>query len=194
MDDKVREQFFARLGVIYENMDKAWNRAASAYGFECTGCMENCCETEFYHYTYIEKDYFLWGMETLGHEAKKQVLERAEKVNTKRYFAEKTGRKIRIMCPVNENNLCMIYKFRPMICRLHGIPHELCKPWARPEINSVIHPGCHAGAEIFNAKGYIKFDRTLFYSEMAGIEMDYRKITGKSQKIKQTIAQMLMPC
>ncbi len=182
------QKFFSKLNLLYEDMDRAWRKTASAYGFKCTGCEQNCCETEFYHYTYIEKDYLLWGMNTLDHETIKQVLFRAEQVNKKRGIAEKQNKKIRVMCPLNENNLCMLYKFRPMICRLHGIPHELCKPCSEP----VISPGCDAGAELFNAKGYIKFDRTPFYSKMAGLEMDYRKTNGKLKKIKQTIAQMLI--
>ena len=190
MDNKFQhnQKFFSKLNLLYGDMDRAWEKAAAAYGFKCTGCAESCCETEFYHYTYIEKDYLLWGMNTLDHGTIKQVLFRAEQVNKQRGIAEKRNERIRIMCPLNENNLCMIYKFRPMICRLHGIPHELCKPSSEP----LISPGCDAGTELFNEKGYIKFDRTPFYSKMAGIEMDYRKAKGKSEKIKQTIAQMLI--
>jgi len=189
MNNKIQNKFFTKLSVIYDTMDKSWDKAASAYGFKCTGCSENCCETEFYHYTYIEKDYLLSRIKTLEQEERKQVLSRAEKINSQRALAKKAGKSIRIMCPLNKNNLCMLYKFRPMICRLHGIPHELCKPFSKP----VINPGCDAGAPLFNSKGYIKFDRTPFYSEMAALEINYRAATGKSKKIKQTIAQMLIP-
>ena len=187
MDDKLQNDFFTRLAAIYDNMDKSWNAAASAYEFKCTGCSENCCETEFYHYTCIEKDYLLRGMDTLDQYTKKQVLSRAEKVNRCRAIAEKTGKRIRIMCPLNMDSLCIIYKFRPMMCRLHGIPHELCTPCSGP----VMNPGCDIGTFLFKAKGYIKFDRTPFYKKMADIEMEYRKATGESKKIKQTIAQMI---
>ncbi len=185
---KHNQNFFSKLSLLYEEMDRAWEKTASTYGFKCTGCSESCCETEFYHYTYIEKDYLLWGVNTLDHETIKLVLSRAEQVNKKRSIAEKQKKRIRVMCPLNENNLCMIYKFRPMICRLHGIPHELRKPGSQP----LVSPGCDAGAALFNEKGYMKFDRTPFYSKMAGIEMDYRKTHGKSKKIKQTIAQMVV--
>ncbi|MCK7466806.1 MAG: YkgJ family cysteine cluster protein [Desulfosudis oleivorans] len=32
------------------------------------------------------------------------------------------------MCPLNESGRCGLYAHRPMICRLHGIPHELHPP------------------------------------------------------------------
>jgi len=187
MNNKIQKNFFTRLAVIYDNMDRSWDNVASAYGFKCTGCMDNCCETEFYHYTYIGKDYLISGMDSLEAEIKKQILSKAEKVNRRRTLAKKAGERIRIMCPLNKNNRCMLYKFRPMICRLHGIPHELCKPG----LETIMNPGCDAGTALFNSIGYIKFNRTPFYSEMAAIEMDYKNATGKSKKIKQTIAQML---
>jgi len=73
-----------------------------------------------------------------------------------------------------------------MICRLHGLPHELCIPGATP----VKKPGCCAGQ--FDDKPYIKFDRTPFYKQMAQIEMKFRQDFNKIDKIKETIAQMLL--
>jgi hypothetical protein len=73
-----------------------------------------------------------------------------------------------------------------MICRLHGLPHEL----NRPEYQPVKSPGCHAG--LFSDKPYIKFDRTPFYIKMAQIEADYRKEIKMRGKIKESVAQMLI--
>ncbi len=189
MADAIQQKFFTELEKIYKAMDYLWIKTASAYGFKCTGCTDNCCETEFYHHTYIEKDYLvLKGMQSIEQKIRQKILSKAREVNAKRQRAEKANEQIRVMCPLNENNLCLLYKFRPMICRLHGIPHELHKPNSEP----IISPGCHTGNKFFEKKGYIKFDRTPFYSKMAGIEMEYRKVTGKTKKIKQTIAQMLI--
>ncbi len=73
-----------------------------------------------------------------------------------------------------------------MICRMHGLPHELHKP-GFPIIKG---PGCDAGR--FDEKDYIPFDRTPFYREMAGVEMGFRTAFGKSGKIRETIAQILV--
>ncbi len=73
-----------------------------------------------------------------------------------------------------------------MICRLHGLPHELNRPGYQPVKSS----GCHAG--LFNDKTYIKFDRTPFYQKMAKIEADYRKDIKLKGKIKESVAQMLI--
>jgi Fe-S-cluster containining protein len=91
------------------------------------------------------------------------------------------------MCPLNSNGLCQLYKFRPMICRLHGIPHELKKTGAEP----VRHPGCLDGTPLFNTTAYYKFDRTPLYAEMAKLEMEYRLSTDNQTRIKQTIAEIL---
>jgi hypothetical protein len=39
---------------------------------------------------------------------------------------------------------------------------------------------------------YIRFDRTPFYRQMAALEQELRKETGYTDKIKLTIAQMLV--
>lgn len=180
-------KIFERLEKLYHAMDTAWDRAALSYGFRCNGCDENCCETEFYHHTSIEKAYLLHGFNQLPLPLAIASKKRAQKVVTKRNIAAKKGGQIRIMCPLNLEERCSLYRFRPMICRLHGIPHELTKPGSLP----VKSPGCNAGSDLFGVK-YIQFDRTRFYSEMATIEMDYLNIIGKTTRNRETIAHMLL--
>ncbi|MBF0301488.1 MAG: hypothetical protein HQK73_00475 [Desulfamplus sp.] len=200
------KQIFERLSNLYTKMDRAWDKTASLYGFKCNGCDENCCETEFYHHTLVEKAYLLKAFDKLPVPAVIAAKKRAQKVCTKRDIAAKKGESIRVMCPLNQDGKCILYNFRPMICRLHGIPHEILKPSQSsvsssvlpPSLNSipnpaVLNPGCKVGYELFNASGYIKFDRTPFYSEMAAIEKDYlTKVIGRVTRIRQTIAQMLV--
>ena len=50
--------------------------------------------------------------------------------------------------------------------------------------------GCEAG--LFHEKAYIQFDRTPFYQRMAQLETDCRQKSKKSDKIKETVAQMLL--
>jgi len=190
---KMAKKIFDRLENLYQTMDRAWEKAALYYGFQCSGCNENCCETEFYHHTLIEKDYLLHGFNKLSLPLSIAAIKRAKKVCTKREIAIKNREQIRIMCPLNQEGKCILYHYRPMICRLHGIPHEVLKPGYSSVSTPVLNPGCKAGSELFNSAGYIQFDRTPFYSEMAEIEREYlTTVIGRVTRIKQTIAQMLV--
>lgn len=189
MPDPNDAPFFERLAALYTRMDEAWERAAAHYGFVCRGCSENCCETEFYHHTHIERNYLISGMATLTPATITDVQTKAAAVCETRAAAEPTREPLRVMCPLNGDGLCRLYRFRPMICRLHGIPHELTRPGATP----VQQPGCRAGAHLFDSTTYHRFDRTPFYTEMAQIEMDYRRATNNQTRLKLTIAEMVLP-
>lgn len=169
-------------------MDTAWEKAAAHYGFLCRGCGDNCCESEFYHHSFIEKDYFLAGLGKMTAEQRKTIKTLAREVRDARRQSRDSGRLPRIMCPVNADGLCALYHYRPMICRLHGIPHELAKPGSLP----VRSPGCPAGTPLFEQADYFIFDRTPFYTAMAALETDYRQAIGKSQKIRLSIAEMIV--
>lgn len=188
MTDTLHTPFFKRLSTLYANMDRAWTAAAGHYGFHCQGCVDNCCETEFYHHTHMEKHYLLAGMKTLDPETAEKILARAATACQQRDHARRAGEAIRVMCPLNAEGLCLLYDFRPMICRLHGIPHELRRPGS-PAIQG---PGCAAGDPLFSATGYHTFDRTPFYSDMAHLEMEYRTTIETPGKIRETIAEMLL--
>jgi len=189
MTDKINTHFFKRLSTLYFEMDRAWKTAADHYGFNCKGCTDNCCETQFYHHTHMEKNYLLHGMTTLSPLHTKEIKTRAREVNRLRHLEKTTGETTRVMCPLNMNGLCRLYEFRPMICRLHGIPHELQRPGSYPAKG----PGCKAGAYLFSTRKYHAFDRTPFYSDMASLEMDYRTAINTQEKLRQTIAEMIAP-
>ena len=127
------------------------------------------------------------GYNTLDHETQVEVKQRALDVCRKTRKADEKGDTVRLMCPLNVKRLCLIYAYRPMICRLHGIPHVLQQPGQ----GLMYAPGC----EVFNRQcGKIepfKFDRTRFYMEMAELEKELKQAVGMSQKIKMTVAQML---
>lgn len=186
---EIEKKLFNRLNSLYQEMDSTWKSTASEYDFQCNGCSENCCETEFYHHTYIEKSYLLHGFSKLPRPAMVGAAKRAQKVCTKRNIAAAKEENLRIMCPLNLKGKCILYQFRPMICRLHGIPHEVYTPLN----DKVQNPGCDAGAPLFKAV-YYPFDRTLFYSEMASLEKDFLefKFKGAAKRIKQSVAQMLV--
>ncbi|WP_457551610.1 hypothetical protein [Desulfobacula sp.] len=177
---------FESLKALYIAMDKTWNKIAQEYHFKCNGCEDNCCTSLFFHHTYIEKAYFYHGFNKLAQNRKKIIKDRAAIYIKKTLSGNLRINNLKIICPVNEDGQCLLYLYRPMICRLHGLPHEL----SRPGLESVRQPGCNAG--LFDAKPYIKFDRIPFYQQMAQIEIKFRQDFNKTDKIKQTIAQMLI--
>jgi Fe-S-cluster containining protein len=124
----VYPDFMERLKQIYAAMDQTYNTAAGHYGFACAGCRDNCCRTRFYHHTVIEYTYFIEGLKTLTPLKQDEVKSRAMTVVDKTANVDDLTEPVRLMCPLNFDELCILYPYRPMICRLHGIPHELKKP------------------------------------------------------------------
>ena len=183
-------EHFSTLIKLYQEMDKTWDQVAQQYGFQCNGCEDNCCLSLFFHHTYAEVSFLQYGFQTLPTEEQARILELSQ-AYCSQTFSETTknnnqATSKKIPCPLLKEERCSLYNFRPMICRMHGLPHELHKPG----FNVIKGPGCDAGK--FNSRTYIPFDRTPFYRQMAAIEMNFRQLTGKTGKIKKTIAQILM--
>ncbi|MGD1986504.1 MAG: hypothetical protein PVI49_13230 [Desulfobacterales bacterium] len=177
-----------QLKRINAVMDDAYDRAAQQYGFTCDGCRDNCCRTRFYHHTLIEYLYLKEGLMTLNADRQDRVKLRAITVMDTIEKARDNREAIRLMCPLNVDTRCILYPYRPMICRLHGIPHELKKP-GRPSIRG---PGCDTFDSRCGHKPYIPFDRTRIYRDMAKLEQDVRRSIGYTAKIKMSVAQMII--
>jgi len=168
-------------------MDGKYQAAADYYGFNCTGCEDNCCFTRFYHYTLLEYLYILDGLNTLDGEKRAQIKGRALEVCRETDRADAQGVPMRMMCPLCVDSVCLLYAYRPMICRLHGIPHEL----RRSGGGLLQASGCDAFTAQFQGKPRFKFDRTPLYLEMAGLEKELRQVLGMPIKIKMTVAEMI---
>ncbi len=180
--------FFKELQGLYAAMDRAYDQAADRYGFSCTGCADSCCLTRFYHHTAIEYAYLLSGFRELPPERRRTFLSRAQACIRDLERAMREKKPFRHMCPVNDDGWCALYAHRPMICRLHGIPHELSPP-GRPKIQGA---GCTEFERQFGDLPYAAFDRTPFYAEMAGMERRFRAQAGISEKFRMTVAMMLI--
>lgn len=180
--------FLKRLKKIFELMDQKYQEAADYYGFNCKGCEDNCCLTRFYHYTLVEYLYIKEGFHRLEDKKQVEVKQRSLAVCQEYDEADRKGTPVKPMCPVNFENLCALYPYRPMICRLHGIPHELQRV-SQGILNS---PGCGTFALKCHGKAQFKFDRTSFYMQMAALEREMKQAVGMTQKIKMTVAQMIV--
>jgi Fe-S-cluster containining protein len=180
--------YLERLTKIYAAMDQQYALAAEYYGFNCTGCNDNCCSTCFYHHTFLEYLFILKGYDTLVSGQRTEIKKRARRVCGKTQAADENAIKIRQMCPLNLEGRCILYAYRPMICRLHGIDHEFRKP----DQKVVYGPGCKVFMKQCEEKKYFKFDRTPFYLAMAGLEKELKLILGFADKIKMTVAEMIV--
>lgn len=189
--DQVLAPFLDDLGRLYEEMDREYDRVAAHYGFKCTGCTDNCCFTRFYHYTFLEYLYLRKGFAGLPEPIKAEVRNRAEKYvkAIEKSESVKEDQPFCMMCPLNESGLCILYSRRPMICRLHGLPHELDPPGRQ---KMIFERGCHEFAEKCGHLPYFPFGRTRFYIRMSELETEVKKNLGIYKKPKKTVAHMLV--
>lgn len=177
--------FQPRIEEIFKKMDYEYDIAANQYGFNCRGCEDNCCLTRFYHHTLLEYLYLREGYRYLSEDIKKKITASAKQVVNK---YNRSQDQIRVMCPLNSKGLCILYKHRPMICRLHGIPNEL----RRPDQKIIQGPGCDEFTKKHGKKPYASFNRTPFYIEMAQTEKELKNALEISVKFKQTVAEMIL--
>lgn len=176
-----------KMKHLYASMDKACSELAGETGFTCKDCKDNCCVQRFHHYTLAEYHYLLEGVRQADDELVGRMLTRASVV-TDTYLKEiQIGEILKIMCPVNEGGMCRLYEWRPMICRLHGLPHS----FQRPDGEVVQADGCHRFKELA-PESRLALDRTPFYRELADIERELRIDLGHRGKYKKTTAEMLM--
>ncbi len=178
--------FSKRLSSLYAEMDRQYQTASDCYGFQCAGCRNNCCLTRFYHHTFSEYFYLSEGYGRLSPEEQLSVKQKAAQVCEKTADADKNSLPVRLMCPLNSGGLCLLYAYRPMICRLHGISHEFRQPGG----TAVYGPGCEEFERKAAGKAYFRFDRTRFYFEMAGLERELKQSLGIEEKFKMTVAEM----
>jgi hypothetical protein len=178
----ISKVYLERLNDIYESMDRAYREGMAFYGFDCSGCQDNCCRTYFFHYTLAEYFYLLKGFSTLEAGRQREVAQRAETMSDR-------IQKEDYLCPLNVSGRCLLYPYRAMICRLHGLPFEVQRPDGRREEG----PGCGKFERERTLKGlsYRRTDRTPFYMDLANLEREIRAELHYFQRFKKTIAEMI---
>jgi hypothetical protein len=102
--------------------------------------------------------------------------------------AEAADQQLRHWCPLNFDGRCRLYTVRPMICRLHGLPHILRHP-ARGLIQG---PGCHVFEQDCQRLRPHFLERTGHYRNLAALEQTARQSTGFSAPIGLTVAEMIL--
>jgi Fe-S-cluster containining protein len=174
--------------ALFEQMDRAYGDVARKAGFVCNGCKDNCCMTRFFHHTLLEYLHLKDGLGGLAPEVLAEVRSRARSVVKQTAAMEGGDHPVRIMCPLNETGRCILYAYRPMICRLHGIAHML----RRPDGHIQTGPGCDDFHAQCGPSPVHQLDRTPLYTAMAEMEQALRQVLGFNAKIRMTIAEMIV--
>ncbi len=179
-----------RLEGIYVEMEAAYDRVAKELDFGCQGCPDNCCDSYFLHYTYIEWAYLWLGIHELPIQRQEDLQNRAANYITECEEALRRGDRPQVMCPLNENGLCIVYKNRLMVCRTHGVPAVI----TRPDGRQLSFPGCFRCQEIVEGDDSPPcVERTSMLQQLAGLENEL--LQGKRHllpKVKLSIAEMLV--
>jgi hypothetical protein len=186
--------FSNRIDHIYREMENAYNAVAAQLEFSCTGCPDNCCDSYFEHHTYAEWSFLWLGFRQLPLDKQQQILQRAFSYQQDCTVSFSRNERPQVMCPLNEEGRCIVYRHRLIVCRTHGVPATM----TRPDGRRISFPGCFRCQELIKARGQNatnipSVDRTALLRRFALLENEL--FDGRRHlypKIKLTIAQMLL--
>ena len=184
----------AEVASIYAAMEAEYDTVAKAINFSCDGCPDNCCDSYFQHHTYTEWAYLFQGIREQSEEKQEAIMERAKRYLLDCAAAEAKDERPQVMCPLNEDGRCILYKHRLMVCRTHGVPAVM----RRPDGQKLAFPGCFRCQAIVKKK-YVhdseapQMERTPLLQRLVAVE---RELMGEKihliPRVKLTIAQMLI--
>ena len=97
-----------RLKSVFTDMDRQYSRVALHYNFDCNACTDNCCQTRFYHHTYIEFLLVQQGFKTLSPGLQAELESRALSVIQRTAELDKMGKQVRLLCPLNSADVCIV--------------------------------------------------------------------------------------
>jgi len=186
----LQPELAAKMADLYDRMEKAYDIVARQLDFTCDGCPDNCCDSYFQHHTYVEWAYLWVGLQELEPARRKAMETRAAKYAAACERALARGERPQVMCPLNEEGRCGLYRHRLMICRMHGVPSSLTYP--NGQIKKF--PGCFRCQEIVGDRPVVPMvERAPLFRELAALEQEF---LGPRQrelpKVKKTIADMIL--
>lgn len=136
------EPFFKQYEQLVKQIDGVFEKVRTEYP-DCLTCKEGCadCCHALFDLTLIEAIYINRKfLDTIPYENQEELLERANKADRTLVKIKRDAQKdlhagkseetileemaaMRVKCPLlNEDNRCDLYEYRPITCRLYGIP------------------------------------------------------------------------
>jgi hypothetical protein len=181
------DELIPRLSELNAAIDDTYSGMSSDVGFTCGGCDGvKCCTVDLSLHTYIEMLYLRRGFKTLDQSVQEEVLERSRAI-VEAKNTDPCGAYRDCVCALNADGLCVLYQYRPMICRLAGIPHYI----QRPDGRLLKSGGCERyKTDIQEKFPHLALDRTGFYRQLAEIEIEIVRARGARTKTK-TVAETL---
>ncbi|MBU1003744.1 MAG: hypothetical protein KKE73_14620 [Proteobacteria bacterium] len=177
---------FRRLEALYARMQQAYDSTVADTGFSCQDCENNCCTSYFQHHTYVEWTFLFKGLDTLAPDKREAYMLRAQDYQRQAQAALLKGERPSAMCPLNDDGLCGLYRHRLMICRLHGVPHQLAGRMGQV----TDYPGCFRFPQ---GTSVTPLDRTPLYRDLARLEMDFLgPRLAQLPKVNLTLAEMMV--
>ena len=120
---KQYKDFLEKLDV---KLQKYFERDADK--IKCQKGCSLCCSNGDYPLSYLEMRYLMYGFSLLEKDIHDEVRANIKKLIT-------TESKKSYVCPFLKENMCSVYKYRPIICRVHGLAYR--------KQNGVVNlPGC----------------------------------------------------
>lgn len=195
---RLNHDLAARMGQVYEEMERGYEQVAAQLEFSCNGCPDNCCDSYFQHHTFIEWAYLWLGFCQLPESQQGEILQRSRLSIAGCEQALARNERPQIMCPLNEKGRCLLYAHRLMVCRTHGVPATM----QRPDGQRLTFPGCFRCQELVErtfplesgAQSQVpRTERTLLLRRLAMLENELMDGNRRLYpRIQLTIAQMLV--
>jgi len=178
-----------RIRELYRKIDSAYAAAAEKIGLTCEDCDGvTCCTVDLTLHTFIEISYLRLGFNTLEPSQQSTILTKSQGIVEAKSEAPYGDRYRSAVCALNSAGACMLYEYRPMICRLAGIPHV----FTRPDGFKVKSGGCKKFEETCRGQNpEAIIDRSEFYREMAAMEIEAVRARRRRTE-KLTVAEMLV--
>ena len=194
--------FFKRYEALVEKADKAFNQVKAQFPEEvkCSPGCADCCYALF-DLTLIEALYINYHFKHQFTGADREaLLEKANAADRKTYKIKKDafqsaqngtadekvladmGRE-RIRCPLlNEDNRCDLYAFRPIACRVYGIPLA---------IGGKGHTCGHSG--FVEGKNYPTFNQDVIHDQLMAISAEFvQEIQSRHVKMADVLVPLSM--
>jgi hypothetical protein len=186
----LQPQFVARMADLYAQMEGAYDIVARQLDFSCEGCPDNCCDSYFLHHTYAEWAYLWVGLMELAPERRKLLENRAADYAAASLEALEKDERPQVMCPLNQEGRCVLYRHRLMICRLHGVPSSLTFPNGKVQN----FPGCFRCQELVAGRPAVPtVERAPLLRGLVALEQELLGgERGQMPKVKKTIADMIL--
>jgi hypothetical protein len=133
------------------------------------------------------------GVSLLPRARQQEIFDRAHRYLEECERALNEDLRPQVLCPLNENGLCVLYKHRLLVCRTHGVPAAM----TRPDGRTMRFPGCFRCQEIVESRDeqeqlpYV--ERTQLLRKLAFLENELlQNRRHLLPKVRLTIAEMLV--